>query len=244
METTNKKTIVIIPAYNEQNRIADVVNSVVNNFPQTHVLVINDASQDCTVEEALKEGAEIISHPVNLGYGSSIETGYLYALRRGYDIVVQMDGDGQHVASEINKILVPVQSGEADLAIGSRYMGDNAVNIYKTSFLRRLGQIFFGLVLRLISGKKFTDPTSGFMCLNRKCLNLFLQSTFPDDFPDADVLLIAYYAGITMKEVPVTMKNRSSGKSIHDGMKPFYYVMKMTLSIIMVILNHRRWTRL
>lgn len=243
MNENDSKILVIIPAYNEQNRIYGVVSSVADSLPYTKILVVDDSSQDNTREEAIKAGAEVITHPINLGYGSSIESGYLYALKNGFDIVIQMDGDGQHVASEIPKILEPVRNNEADLVIGSRYFEKSDKRSYRTSFFRRVGQVFFTIVLRLISGEKFTDPTSGFLCLNKKGLNIFTKSTFPDDFPDADVILIAHYAGMRIKEVPVVMKSRGSGKSIHDGLKPIYYVMKMMLSIFMVVLNNRRWTR-
>jgi glycosyltransferase involved in cell wall biosynthesis len=174
-----------------------------------------------------------------MGYASSLELGYIYALQHHYDIVVQMDGDGQHLAEEIPHILNPVIGGAADIVIGSRYLLSEQG--YKTTWVRRIGQKFFGRIFSLITKEHITDPTSGFQCLSKKAFQLFTGGHFPDDFPDIDVLLISHYAGLAIKEVPVVMTERSGGQSMHSGLKPLYYIMKMLLSIFIVVLNHRRW---
>ena len=231
--------LVVIPAYNEHGRIGEIVRAVKRILPSTNVLVINDCSLDDTGREASEAGATVVSHPINLGYGAALETGYLYALKYGYELVIQMDGDGQHLPTEIPHLLVPVSAGDADIVIGSRYLSSQ--NTYKTSFFRRTGQKFFAMLLSLITGYKITDPTSGFQCLQRKAVELFSRGQFPHDFPDADVLLMAHYAGFRVQEVPVVMVERSSGESMHAGLKPLYYVIKMILAIGMVILSQRRW---
>ncbi len=238
MMNEDQKVLVVIPAYNEHGRIGEIVRAVKGALPSAKTLVVNDCSSDDTGKEAADAGAFVVTHPINLGYGAALETGYLYALRYGHEFVVQMDGDGQHLPDEAPKILAPVLDGEADIAIGSRYLSKN---IYKTSFARKVGQKFFGLILSLITRYQITDPTSGFQCLNRKAFELFSRGQFPHDFPDADVLLMAHYAGFRVKEVPVVMLERSGGVSMHNGLRPLYYVIKMILSITMVFLSQRRW---
>jgi glycosyltransferase involved in cell wall biosynthesis len=233
------RVLVVIPAYNEHGRIGHVVKSVKGLLPTVSVLVVNDCSSDDTEREAREAGATVVTHLINLGYGAGLETGYIYALKHNYGIIVQMDGDGQHIPKEVPKILSPVLNREADIILGSRYL--SAENNYKTSFGRRMGQKFFGLIFSLITGYKITDPTSGFQCLNRRAFELFSRGYFPHDFPDVDVLLMAHYAGFRVMEVPVIMLGRSGGVSIHAGLKPLYYVIKMFLSIGMVILRKRRW---
>ena len=234
-----QKVLVVIPAYNEHGRIGEVVRAVKGVVPSAKILVVNDCSSDDTGKEAADAGAFVVTHILNLGYGAALETGYLYALQYGYELIVQMDGDGQHLPDEIPKILAPVLNGEADIAIGSRYLPSR--NTYKTPLTRKAGQKFFGMILSLITRYQITDPTSGFQCLNRKAFDLFTRGQFPHDFPDADVLLMAHYAGFRVKEVPVVMLKRSGGESMHDGLKPLYYVIKMILAITMVFLSQRRW---
>ncbi|MFZ4438501.1 MAG: glycosyltransferase family 2 protein [Syntrophales bacterium] len=239
MVTDNQKVLVVIPAYNEHGRIGEIVRDVGGILPSAKILVVNDCSSDDTGKEALEAGAFVVTHPINLGYGAGLETGYLYALAHGYEIVVQMDGDGQHPPAEAPKILAPVLSGEADIVIGSRYL--SAESTYKTTFVRKTGQKTFGLLLSLITGYKTTDPTSGFQCLNKKAFELFSRGEFPHDFPDADVLLMAHYAGFRVREIPVVMLERAGGVSMHDGLKPLYYIIKMILAMTMVVLSQRRW---
>ena len=235
----DQKILVVIPAYNERSRIGEIVRSLKHILPTAKTLVVNDCSSDDTGIEAIEAGATVIDHPINLGYGAALETGYLYALRYGYEFIIQMDGDGQHLPDEVPKILAPVLDGEADIVIGSRYL--SAENVYRASFARRVGQKFFGKIFSAITRYDITDPTSGFQCLNRKVFELFTRGHFPHDFPDVDVLLMAHYAGFRVKEVSVAMRERSGGISMHAGLKPLYYVIKMILSIVMVVLSQRRW---
>jgi glycosyltransferase involved in cell wall biosynthesis len=235
----DQKVLVVIPAHNEHGRVGDIVRAVKRVLPSAKILVVNDCSSDDTGAESVRAGADVVTHLINLGYGAALETGYLYALKYGYEFIVQMDGDGQHLPGEVPQILAPVLDGGADIAIGSRYL--SSMSTYKTSFVRKAGQKIFGMILSLITGYKITDPTSGFQCLNRKAFGLFSRGQFPHDFPDADVLLMAHYAGFRVKEVPVVMLERSGGESMHAGLKPLYYVIKMILSIVMVFLSQRRW---
>lgn len=241
VNSDTKKILVVIPALNEERSIGSVISSIRAARPDAAILVVDDGSADGTGAAARKAGTTVVRHVLNLGYGSSLETGYKYAIACGYEIVVQMDGDGQHIASEISHILNPILNDDADIVIGSRYLFEQ--QLYKTSVARRVGQTFFGFLLYLLTGSKITDPTSGFQCLNRKTFGLFASGHFPDDFPDTDVLLIAHFAKLRIKEVPVAMKARKDGISMHSGLKPLYYIIKMMLSMSMVVLNREIWRR-
>lgn len=215
------------------------MRGVLEAIPEADVAVVDDASVDGTRAEALSAGAAVLSHGVNLGYGAALETGYLYAAEKGYSILLQMDGDGQHLPGELPAILADVRSGDADIVLGSRYLAASAH--YHTSFARRTGQKVFAGMLRILSGTSVSDPTSGFQCLSRRAIGLYTSGIFPYDYPDADILLLAHYAGLRIKEVPVKMVERSEGTSMHSGWKPFYYVAKMCLSMFVVMLGRRGW---
>lgn len=239
--TREPRILVIIPARNEEGRVGAVVRGARAALGGAGIVVVDDQSSDATATEAREAGATVISHLVNLGAGAAYETGYLYAVRHGYDVVAQLDGDGQHPAEELPKVTEPVISGDADLVVGSRYLGPSPT--YKTPFFRRAGQRTFAFLIRLLAGVRITDPTSGFRCLGERALKLFSSGVFPDDFPDADTLLMCHYAGLRIKEVEVRMAQRSGGRSMYRGFRPFYYAVKMVLSILVVLLSRRRWRR-
>lgn len=186
-------------------------------------------------------GAIVVRHPINLGYGAALHTGFIYALRNHYQVLLQMDGDGQHLASELPKLLEPILSDRADLVIGSRYRDGGCG--YDCTITRRIGQKMFEWIALLATRKRFTDPTSGFQGMGIRTADFFSGDDFPDDYPDADVLLMAHYAGLRVEEVAVTMESRSDGRSMHSGLKPLYYVVKMLFSMFLVILNFGRWRR-
>ncbi len=237
MPDTEQKLLVVILAYNEAGRIEHVVKSVKKFIPGSYILVVNDGSSDETKHAALKAGANVISHPINLGYGAGLEVGYMYALDNGFEYVLQMDGDGQHLAEEAYKIITPIVNNEADIAIGSRYLEGT---VYRTSLHRRLGQKFFSLIYKMVTGCYIADPTSGFQCLNKKALSFNLRVMFPNDFPDINVLLMAYFAKLRVKEISVLMHERSDGSSMHAGLRPVIYVIKMFFYILIIILNSKQ----
>ncbi len=240
VELGTGKLLVVIPAHNEAGRIGRVVRDVREVLPGARVAVVDDASTDTTGDEAARCGAEVLPHAVNMGYGASLETAYLYAGRRGYDLLVQMDGDGQHVAAEIPRLLAPVMEGTADMVIGSRY-GNEPGKGMSVPALRRIGHRFFSLLLFVLTGRRFRDPTSGFQAFNRRALELLASGVFPCDYPDADVILMAHLAGLRIREIPVRMVGRDGGVSMHSGWKPLYYGCKMLLSVFVVLLNTPRW---
>jgi len=226
---------IIIPAYNEAERVASTIAGI-KKYTDADILVVNDGSTDNTVNEAREVDAMVIELPFNLGYGAALQTGFKYALKKGYKFAVQMDADGQHDPSAIQALIEPVYSGEVDVAVGSRFLGGGD---YKAPFIRRVGIFFFAVIASMFTGKKVTDPTSGFQGLNRKVMELYAGNAYPSDYPDADVIIMLHRGGMKFKEVPVVMK-RSVGKvSMHGGLKPFYYIFKMLLSIFVTLLRRR-----
>jgi glycosyltransferase involved in cell wall biosynthesis len=230
-----KSSIVIIPAYNEEKRIAAVVAGVFSAVPDAVVLVVNDCSRDETVPAARQAGAIVVSHPFNMGYGAAIQTGYKYARDKGFDYLVQLDADGQHDPSCIPALLAPVFAGTADIAIGSRFLG----NSYRPPLARRLGMALFRRIVSLVTGRSVTDTTSGFQAFNRDVISFFATDIFPVDYPDADMLIMLHRAGFCLTEVPVRMYENSEGKSMHSGLKPFYYMFKMLLSIGVTLMREK-----
>lgn len=227
------KTLVIIPCLNEEKNIGRVVSRVKKFLPKAKILVVNDGSEDQTVFLAKKAGAEVISHPYNLGYGTTLQTGYQYALENNFDFVAQLDGDGQHYPEFLPPLLKSVAKGDCDLALGSRFLGKYQ---YKMQFLRRLGISIFSNLIRILAGQTITDPTSGFQAMNQKVVKFYASDIYPSDFPDADVLLMALKKGFKIKEIPVRMHPSDQSK-LHSGLKPIYYAFKMFLSIFMTIIR-------
>jgi glycosyltransferase involved in cell wall biosynthesis len=230
------KVMVLIPAYNEGPRIGALVHRVREMFPQYDVVVVDDGSRDRTARVAQAAGAEVVSHPFNMGYGVAIQTGYKYALRQGYDFLVQIDGDGQHDPTFIPHLLAPVLAGETDFVLGSRFLG---IESYEPSLARRVGMAFFRLLVSRLIGQRITDSTSGFQAFNRRVIRFFTTEVFPCDYPDADMLLTLHRAGFSITEVPVRMYANASGKSMHNGWKPLYYMFKMLLSMFVTLLRKK-----
>ncbi len=231
------KTLTIIPAYNEAPRIGRVIANVRTALPDADIVVVNDGSRDETASCARAAGASVVSHPFNLGYGVALQTGYKYALAHDYDLVLQIDADGQHEASDLPRLLEVVASGRADVAIGSRFLQGGQ---YRAPLVRRLGMRLFAAIASTLTRTRVTDPTSGFQALNRRVIKYYASPAYPVDYPDADVLIMLHYAGFRFIEIPVTMYPASTGKSMHSGFKPLYYIFKMLLSIFMVLLRGRQ----
>jgi glycosyltransferase involved in cell wall biosynthesis len=234
------KTIVVIPAYNEGGVIAGVIENVRRVVPDFEILVVNDGSRDRTAREAAAAGAIVVSHYFNMGYGVTIQTAYKYAYAKGYDYLVQIDGDGQHDAAFIPQLLAPVVAGDTDFVVGSRFLG---VESYRPSFSRRLGILFFRKLVSTLIGRSITDPTSGYQAFNREVMRFFTTDVFPCDYPDADMLVTLNMAGFRIRELPVRMFANAAGKTMHSGVKPLYYMFKMCLSIFVTLLRNRQLYR-
>lgn len=239
LKLEKKKIAIVVPAYNEAKNLSSVIPQIKEVVPFADVLVVDDGSGDVTRTAAFKAGAKVISHPFNMGYGATLQTGFIYAKEKGYDFVVQMDADGQHDPSSIRSLLNELQDSKADVIFGSRFLEKDSK--YKASLPRRVGMFIFGTIASLILGRKVSDPTSGFQAMNRKVLEFYASDAYPADFPDADVIIMLHLAGLRMKESPVKMHHNSEGKSMHSGLKPLYYIFKMFLSILVTLM--RKWPK-
>jgi glycosyltransferase involved in cell wall biosynthesis len=236
MEETqpDRRVLCIIPALNEADRIAQVIADVRRDAPGVDVLVVDDGSTDRTADVAREAGARVCSLPLNLGYGAALQSGYQYALRRGFDTAVQMDADGQHEPQDVQRLLSGLAEHEADVIIGSRFLGEGR---YKVSPVRALAIGLMRFLVRLLTGQRITDPTSGFQALSLRAIRLYASDEYPVDYPDADVLIMAHRAGLRVAEVPVSMYERAAGRSMHDGLKPVWYMFKVLLSVAVTMLR-------
>jgi glycosyltransferase involved in cell wall biosynthesis len=225
-----------MPARNEAERIAPLIHALRDSLPTASVLVVDDDSSDGTPAVAKDAGALVARLPFHLGYGGALQTGYRFAVKHGFDFVVQMDSDGQHRADDVSGLLAHVTSGECDLAIGSRFAqrtssdGGERTKVYEMGRLRSIGRRALCLFARL-GGLSVTDPTSGFQAMNRRTLQLFASSWYPSDYPDVDVLLLAHRRGLRLAEHPVAMEPSPRPSMLHSGWMPFYYAYRMMLSL-------------
>jgi len=228
------KKIIIIPAYNEEENIGQVLPAAREHCPDFDILVINDGSTDRTSETARKFGfARVIDLAVNVGIGGAVQTGFIYSREKGYDVAVQIDGDGQHKPGEVRKILAPLLEGKADVVIGSRFIEKGS---YKSLPFRKIGIRLFDLTNRFLLGERITDSTSGFRAYNRKAIELLSQD-YPDDYPEPEAIYILKKKGMTVIEIPVEMDTRRRGKSSIGIFRSVYYVVKVFLAIFVLILR-------
>ena len=231
------RVLVIIPAYNEQESIGAVLVSLKEHAPNYDVVVIDDGSRDNTRSIARAAGAAVIRLPVNLGIGGAVQTGFKYAWRNGYDVAVQCDADGQHPVALIPDLVNRVLTGDADMVIGSRYVASTA---YVPSFFRRLGKSILSRVVDFFIGGGITDTTSGFRAINRKALAV-LSRHYPEDYPEAEVLVILHRSGLKAIEIPVQMFSRQGGESSIRARQAAYYMAKVVLAIFIDMF--RKFTR-
>ncbi len=230
------KILVIIPAYNEQESIKGVINKIKQDCPEADYVVINDCSKDKTLHILEEEKANYIDLPLNLGIGGGVQTGYKYALKNGYDIAVQIDGDGQHDTAYLKEIVKPIEAGEADIVIGSRFITKEG---FQSSGMRRFGIKFLSTLIYVCCGTKVKDVTSGFRAINRKYIELY-ASDYPTDYPEPEAIVRASLAGARISEQPVVMKERESGQSSISAWKSVYYMVKVSLAVILCRLSYSR----
>lgn len=222
------KTLVIIPAYNEQENIEKVIKRLNDNYPSYDYLIVNDCSADKTGEICHSNGYCHLDLPVNLGIGGGVQTGYKYALEKGYDCAVQMDGDGQHDPKFLDAVTAPIESGEADVVIGSRFVEKEG---FQSSAFRRLGIRFLSGLIRLCCGAKVKDVTSGYRAVNRSFIE-FYANEYADDYPEPEAIVAAKLSGGRITEVPVVMCEREGGVSSIGPLRSVYYMIKVSLSIL------------
>lgn len=230
----NADTIVVLPAYNEGGHIEQAIHGAREALGDAAIVVVNDGSEDDTAARARRAGATVLELPYNMGYGAALQAGYKYAAANGYDYLVQLDSDGQHAPASIPTLLEVVKSDKADLCIGSRFLeGDT----YPIPAFRRLGMVFLRRVASTLIGQTITDPTSGFQAMNCKVFAFFTRDLYPVDYPDTDVIVLLHQHGFRIAEAPVVMYPNSTGKSIHAGLRPLYYLFKMSLAIPLNLLR-------
>lgn len=227
------KTLVLLPARNEENNIGRVLDRIEQLHPELPVLVVNDCSTDTTAEVVRsRPRITLIDLPVWLGYGGALQTGYKYALRHGYEAVIQMDADGQHDPAFLGPMLAALDS--ADLVVGSRFLAGGS---YPMSRTRRLGCYLLSFAGSVAAGMRITDPTSGFQALSKKALVIAVEDQYPLDYPDIDVLILMARNRLKVVELPVEMKAVVDKKGMHAGLQVLYYGIKMFLSILVMSLR-------
>ena len=231
------KTLLIIPAYNEEQNLAHLLEEV--RREGYDAVVVDDDSTDATAEVATAAGFPVLSLPVNLGIGGGVQTGFLYAARNGYDIVVQVDGDGQHDPKWIPKIIAPILAQEADCVIGSRYRPEAPDTEYRTPFARRMGMYFSTGILLLATGLRVHDTTSGFRALNRAAFSFFAHE-YPVDHPEAESLLVLHQMGFRIQEIPVKMRCRVKGQSLFSFVKATLYPMRVVIGFMGLLFKSSR----
>jgi glycosyltransferase involved in cell wall biosynthesis len=221
------RRIAIVPALNEEQTIGRVIDEIRDFDPGFDIVVVDDGSVDRTAGVADDRGAYVLRLPFNLGIGGAVQTGYRFAFERGYDIAVQIDGDGQHDPQQLPKILEPVLAGEADLCVGSRFSGDSS---YRSSFARRVGIRIFARVVSAVVRQKVTDTTSGFRAVNRRGIALF-AADYPHDYPEVEATVMCVKHKLSLQEVPVEMRERGGGSSSITAVRSVYYMTKVLLAI-------------
>lgn len=227
------KKLVIIPAYNEAGNIGKTVNDIEKHAPEFDYVIINDCSTDDTLRICREKRFHVLNLPVNLGIGGGVQTGYVYALRNGYDIAVQFDGDGQHNASYLGEMARLLTEKRLDMVIGSRYIMREG---FQSSGLRRIGIRYFTGLIRILTGKKITDPTSGMRMANRRVIEMFAKD-YPKDYPEPESVTFLLKRKMRVEEVPVLMNERENGTSSISMKNSVYYMIKVTLAILMAMLR-------
>jgi glycosyltransferase involved in cell wall biosynthesis len=232
---TGPRMLVIIPALNEEDSIGHVIGRIRDAVPQADIMVVNDGSTDGTSQIAGQHGAYVLNLPYNLGIGSAMQTGFLFARDNGYDVAIQVDGDGQHDPSEIPQLLEDLETGSVDVVVGSRYIEERG---YITPKIRRLGIVILSTVITLVTRQRFTDPTSGFRASNRQAI-CFCAHDYPFDYPEPESVVLFKRAGLRVHEIPVTMNARYGGQSSITPVRSGYYMIKVILAIIVGLLRQR-----
>lgn len=224
------KILIIIPAYNEQENIIDVIRDIKTHIPEADYIVVNDCSRDNTKKVLQQKQESYIDLPVNLGIGGGVQTGYRYALERDYDIAIQFDGDGQHDAAYIKDLIVPIENGQADVTIGSRFVMNEG---FQSSAMRRLGIRFLSNLIWLLCGVRVKDVTSGMRAVDRKMIERFAQD-YAQDYPEPEAILLAGLVRARIKEVPVQMRERQGGTSSINAVRSMYYMLKVSIALVMM----------
>lgn len=229
-----EKVLIIIPAYNESENIEHVVRHMMEEAPQYDYLVINDGSTDNTLELCENARFAYLDLPINMGIGGAVQAGYVYARKNHYDIAVQMDGDGQHDIAYLDEMLRPILNKEADVVIGSRFLEKEG---FQSSAGRRLGINILSGLIRLTTGRRIMDVTSGYRAVNRMFIDIYSKD-YPTDYPEPEAIVAAIMHRGRVREVPVQMRAREGGTSSITFKKSIYYMIKVTLAILVCRLSY------
>lgn len=222
------KCLIIIPAYNEADNIEKVVDNIIQNYPQYDYVIVNDGSTDATRKVCKKNRYQVLNLPVNMGIGGAVQTGYCYARDNDYDIAVQIDGDGQHDVKFLVEMIALIESGQADIVIGSRFVQKEG---FQSSMFRRAGIKFLSNLGWVLTGVKVRDITSGYRVVNRRFIQIFARD-YPADYPEPEAMVIAAVHGGKIREYPVVMKERENGTSSITLTRSVYYMVKVTLAML------------
>jgi glycosyltransferase involved in cell wall biosynthesis len=233
------RTVAVVPAFNEAGAIGRVVEEIRAFDHEIDVVVVDDASTDETAAVAEERGAIVLRLPFNVGIGGAVQTGFRFALAEGYDTAVRLDGDGQHDAAELGKLLAPLARREADFVVGSRFVDRGGS--YRPPFARRMGIRIFARLVSLLCRQRVTDTTSGFLALDRVGIELF-AAEYPHDYPEVEATLVALRSGLRLAQVQVEMRERETGASSITFVRSLYYIVKVTLALLVASL--RRYPRL
>lgn len=228
------KILIMIPAYNEEGSISRVVDYMIENYPNYDYVIINDGSIDDTEVICREKGYYYISLPINLGIGGAVQTGYQYAYENDYEIAIQMDGDGQHNIEYIENMIKPILANEADVVIGSRFIEKQG---FQSSLTRRIGIQFLSVLINILCWKRVRDVTSGFRAVNRDYIEVFAYE-YPTDYPEPEAIVEVLMHGGIVKEIPVVMNERMEGESSINFMKSIYYMIKVSLAIMVSRLSY------
>jgi hypothetical protein len=225
------RILAVIPAKDESASLPGVLTELARYHAPDATLVVDDGSEDDTAELARRAGCRVVQHPFNLGYGAALLTGYHFAIQHGFTHIVQLDGDGQHPPDAIERLLAPIREGKADVVVGSRYL---ARPYYDYSRVRRIASLPMAWLATWWTRRRITDPTSGLQAISPPALALLCSDGFPEDYPDVDVLIWLHLAGIRLHEVPVVMRPRRAGRSMHRGWRLFYYFYRLALCLLLL----------
>lgn len=229
-----KDYLIIIPAFNEEKHLPKVLAGIKDANPGADILVVNDGSADRTSEIAKKAGAMTLDIPFNIGYGGAVQTGFRFAKEHGYDFVITIDGDSQHDPSRAKNLIEAMEKEGADVVIGSRFLEGS----YRMGIGRRIGVWLFCRIARLYTGINFTDPTSGFQLITNKVFSYLSEGdNYPLDYPDVNIIMALHKMKFKVVEASVVMTANPEGRSMHSGLKPLFYIVRMSLAILMVLLR-------
>lgn len=233
-----RRNLAIVPAFNEADSVAQTVAAIHRDAPDFDVLVIDDGSTDATAEHSTRAGAAVLRMPFNLGIGGAMQGGYIYALERGYEVAVQVDGDGQHDPRHIGDLLATLRANpELNMVTGSRFLSASGAG-FQSSAARRAGIRIFSTIVSRITGQRVTDPTSGFRMTNRAGIELFARD-YPHDYPEVEAILLMHAHRLLSCEIPVVMRPRLTGASAISSTQSVYYMVKVLLAVFVGLFRQR-----